>query len=502
MKKKSMLLVCLILILTLSAQGLVYAATDSSAKGRKGIWYTPKYQDEFRTAIDFYTEGFYVGMRYTSRKSYDGYITIYNENLEIVKITKYTGHNASGFHDGLMAVSVRDTMFSDPKFGFMNTAGKEILPCKYVWVSNFKNGVAVVQEYSDKTEDGFITRLINKKGETLLKFNYKVNGDVRDSYVVFDAVDESTIDPNDVFSRGIWGLYYDFSGKLITVDARKNTYDDYGYWDENGERRDLAGYYKNEEEAFLLKYGDQYESVDYLGKGFFRVQKKINRKLSRDKIEELRSNNAQGVVVKNNKTIVPMAVQEIEAKDTETSKYFEVIVPKDQEKFITEYQSVPYVRVYSSNGKKLCEGQYYVYPTIGEGIYYSRVGNQGWGLISMEGKEIVKYSKKLLSVIWYGNGWTMSYDEYVNGPKTNITFYTTADTTKKGDVKKLKSLLSEANKTLKKLKANGYSAWEAGRLTEFITYAKKVIASKNPTTFDVTTIQMNLEMMINFSNQE
>jgi len=74
-------------------------------------------------------------MRYTSRKSYDGYITIYNENLEIVKITKYTGHNASGFHDGLMAVSVRDTMFSDPKFGFMNTAGKEILPCKYVWVS-------------------------------------------------------------------------------------------------------------------------------------------------------------------------------------------------------------------------------------------------------------------------------------------------------------------------------------------------------------------------------
>ena len=117
----------------------------------------------------------------------------------------------------------------------------------------------------------------------------------------------------------------------------------------------------------------------------------------------------------------------------------------------------------------------------------------------MEGKEIVKYSKNLLSIIWYENGWTMSYDEYVSAPKTNITFYTTADTTKKGDVTKLKSLLADANKALKKAKANGYSASEAGRLTKFITYAKNVIESKNPTTFDVTSIQMNLEMMTNFT---
>jgi len=117
----------------------------------------------------------------------------------------------------------------------------------------------------------------------------------------------------------------------------------------------------------------------------------------------------------------------------------------------------------------------------------------------MEGKEIVKYSKNLLSIIWYENGWTMSYDEYVSAPKTNIIFYTTADTTKKGDVTKLKSLLTDANKALKKSKANGYSASEAGRLAKFITYAKNVIESKNPTTFDVTSIQMNLEMMTNFT---
>ncbi|MHB8129923.1 MAG: hypothetical protein ACYDEX_13075 [Mobilitalea sp.] len=43
MKKKIRLLICVILMITLSAQGLAYAATDSSAKSSKGIWYTPKY---------------------------------------------------------------------------------------------------------------------------------------------------------------------------------------------------------------------------------------------------------------------------------------------------------------------------------------------------------------------------------------------------------------------------------------------------------------------------
>lgn len=67
-----------------------------------------------------------------------------------------------GFHEGLARVSTNDR-----KYGFINAAGEEVIPCRYDYVSNFSEGLAAAQP----EEDG-MRGYIDKTGEVVIPCAY------------------------------------------------------------------------------------------------------------------------------------------------------------------------------------------------------------------------------------------------------------------------------------------------------------------------------------------
>ena len=77
---------------------------------------------------------------------------------------------ANGFSDGMALVGKRDE-FGEMKYGYINTKGEQVIPCKYSEKpSKFKNGFAMVKP-KDKSDMQF--GFINKKGELVIKKTYQ-----------------------------------------------------------------------------------------------------------------------------------------------------------------------------------------------------------------------------------------------------------------------------------------------------------------------------------------
>ncbi len=484
--KKKMVCVTLSLILILTL------FPGESAQAASGNFVTPKYQDTFSTWFRTYSEGYYI-FRITPTMDSDDYaVGIYDQKMKRVAVVNNYDYG-EGFHDGLMAVGKEPHLadidpYADstdytymPKYGYVDTSGKLVIPCEYYDVSNFKNGLAVVH----KLEGTKVTTLIiNKKNQVQFKAEGNIRAIIGDNYIYIDDGSREPGYNEDGYNEDVpdsgymkWpGTFYDYKWNKISIASRKGTFDKYGYWALNGDRIDGEGYSQSERDAFTAKYGKLYHETEYLGKGFFKV--KENPPAGTDEYDyDVMDNLRTAIVNKVNKTIVPFGnYSELFGSDTETSKFFVATRGGDTDK----------VTLYSGTGKKvLGEGTFTDCGYMGGGgIYYAKMSNKGWGMITLDGKQIAPYSKKLLSFIDYYSGYVSSFHHYQNPPKSNITFYTTANMNEKADTTNLKSLVAKAKVISKKYKNS--------RLTAALAQANSVIASKNPRWLEVSMVEIEL----------
>ncbi len=485
-KKMITVTLTLIFILTLSPAGMAQAAS--------GTFATPKFQDEFNTWFDNYGEGYYNGRMRPTMDSKDYAVAIYDQKMKRIAVLNYD--YGEGFHDGLMAVGKEpkledmdvDTYVNDPtqlliqpKYGYADTTGKLVIPCKYYEVSNFKNGLAIVHKLNG---DKVTTLVINKKDQVQFQVEGLVSGEIGDNYIYFDdayrepGYDEDGYNPDvdGSFMMRRPGSFYDYKWNRISIASRKGTSDQFGYWTNSGERIDVEGYNKGEKDAFEAKFGKLYQETEYLGKGFFKVKEHApagTEEFDYDVLDNLKT----GVVNKDNKIIVPMgSYPNMVVHDTETSKFFEL----EQDDYSTTG-----IALYSGTGKKVLNAGTFtdVCYMGGGGIYYAKMSNIGWGMITLDGKPIVPFSKKFLSCMTYYGG-NASVHHYANPPRSNITFFTTANMNEKADTANLKALVAKAKEISKKHKDS--------RLSAAIANANSVIASKSPRWLDVSTIEVEL----------
>lgn len=141
-----------------------------------------------------------------------GYFTDGNGNFLFNRQFEYVGK----FSEGLAAVGLNG------KTGFINTAGKVVIPCIYdfAW-GDVRNGLIPVRLNG---KSGFI----NTKGETVVPFVYDEIGYYPgDSYVLFDYDDVTP-----VLRDGKWGLI-NTKGKLIIPCINEYCCDDV-WWDHVG----------------------------------------------------------------------------------------------------------------------------------------------------------------------------------------------------------------------------------------------------------------------------
>ncbi len=125
---------------------------DSKGKVVIDAIYDPKYGAYY---------GFNDGVSWARRPGENFYILI-NKKGEVIVETSY--QKVGSFHEGMCAVYQNDFM------GFINTAGEEVIPCKYVGDSWFYEGLVCVCLGESETEAyGFL----NKEGDVAipLKFN-------------------------------------------------------------------------------------------------------------------------------------------------------------------------------------------------------------------------------------------------------------------------------------------------------------------------------------------
>lgn len=481
-----------ILAATLSLIFILALFPPANTQAESGSFITPKFQDVFVTWFDGYSEGYYTGRMRPNMESEDYVVAIYDHKMKRIAVTKY--ESGEGFHDGLMAVSKGvdlATLGDDPtgleirgKYGYIDPAGKEIIPCKYYDVTNFKNSLAIVHRLDG---DKVTTLVINKKDQVQFQLEGHVNGEIGDNYVYFDdtyrepGYDENNYNPDvdGSFMMRRAGSFYDYKWNRISIASRKGTSDQFGYWTISGERIDIVGYNQGERDAFEAKSGKLYQETEYLGKGFFKVTE--HAPAGTDEYDyEVLDNLKTGVVYKDNKIIVPMGhYPKMDVGDTEMSKYF--VLTQD------DYDGTG-IALYSGTGKKVLNAGTFtgiVGYLGGGGIYYAKMSNIGWGIITLDGKSIVPFSKKYLSYIDYDHYFISSWDHFANPPRSNITLYSTANMNEKADTTNLKALVTKAKAISKK---SGGSS----RLSAAIANANSVIASKSPRWIDVSTIEVEL----------
>ncbi len=448
-----------------------------------GTWYTPNYQDEFSYIVEQYAEkeGVFLGYRYKDFEDPNNYVTIYSSDMQIIAETKYPGFN-NYFSEGLCGVVDavswnRDEPTPTGHYGYIDTAGNEVIPCIYDYAGAFKFGLAFVRKTEGGTQK---TLIINKKNETVLSFK-----ESELPKYASGATISPTVRPNYILLKGI---YYDHQGKEISVEARKNTSDAYGYWDENGDRMDTdydghyhdnwgyeyAVYNKSEVDAFIKSYQKTYSDIKDVGNGFFIVTSK----------------GKKGVVNKNNNIIVPIQYRMIDACYTETDTYF-----------VTNYDYDDGKAIYSSTGKQLLDGTKFnrYYYAGHNAIYYYKWLNAGWGIISLSGEDIVPNSKKYHKFFYGWNGLLGFYYDSSSEPNPHLlSFYTTTNMQVKADTTSLKATIAKCNKFLADKKAAGIVVPWAENLSALIAKATKVANSKNPIWIDVNTMEALL--MSDFHN--
>ena len=165
----------------------------------------------------------------------------------------------SSFHEGLSAVCKND------KWGYINSKGEEVIPCKYAGACDFSEGLACVRNEDDKY--GFI----DKKGELVIPCKY--------DYVV-------------IFSEGLARV--------------RNEDNKYGFIDKKGELVIPCKYYyadyfseglacvrtEDDKYGFIDKKGElvipcKYDNADFFSEGLARVGNEDNQYGFIDKKGEL-----------------------------------------------------------------------------------------------------------------------------------------------------------------------------------------------------------------------
>lgn len=156
------------------------------------------------------------------------------------------------------------------------------------------------------------------------------------------------------------------------------------------------------------------------------------------------------------------------------------------------------------NGKEIIAPKFYA---GNDGVYYYLAYNKGWGIISLSGDPIVKFSGNFLSTFNYRDGDYSSgslrdvNDFYNMVPDIYTTFFTTTNFNVKADTTNLKAVTSQASAWLKKMgppptdpSSLLYYNRVKTKLKSHIGYANTLIASKNPTWIDVSSVENELLM--------
>lgn len=118
-----------------------------------------------RTIITLLAMLFFANSTFAQKKEIGYYISGQDEKIIILNeagkpITKETFEYVGGFSDNLFPVQ------KNGKYGFIDIKGTMVVPCQYIWASEMRNGVAIVQL-------GEKYGLIDKKGKYKIKPQYE-----------------------------------------------------------------------------------------------------------------------------------------------------------------------------------------------------------------------------------------------------------------------------------------------------------------------------------------
>ena len=187
------------------------------------------------------------------------------------EIFPFTHDDGGSFSEGMSIIMMGEDAFS-ARYGYMNSAGKEVVPCQYLNVSNFSGGLAAVQ--NQESMWGYI----DKTGKVVIPFQYK---DMRDFSDGLARVQDEN------YKYG----YIDKTGKLVIPCQYDNAADF------------SEGMAVVMDEIGPMTY--QYGCIDTTGKEVVPCQYKGMRDFSDGLARVQGDNNKYGYIDKSGKLVIP-----------------------------------------------------------------------------------------------------------------------------------------------------------------------------------------------------
>ena len=160
-------------------------------------------------------------------RCYEELIRSFNEYCSLRDECKYD--YVWDFCDGLARV------FKDKKYGFIDTTGREVVPCKYDDARDFREGMAYVELYSDRTinfntgwemNEGRICGYIDKTGREVIPCQFSQGWDFSDGLakVTLEIWDPDMPEPDVPFplASEYKKYFIDKTGAVVLEDAKDN----------------------------------------------------------------------------------------------------------------------------------------------------------------------------------------------------------------------------------------------------------------------------------------
>ena len=207
------------------------------------------------------------------------------------------------------------------KDGFVNNAGKEIIPCKYFKVTDFSEGLALVDETKEGEEFKSVY-YIDKTGKTALSPAFKRIEDIGlfkeglaaikcywkdNSYGTYGFIDD----------KGNMKIEPTFTSIFPVEDAFKNgyaKYDTYIYDKISQKHKSVSGIINKSGEIVIEA---KYTYINFIGNDMFRVKK----------------DSSYGIISSSGKIIVPLKYKEVWAYSYDKKQF---IVHDNNQHFIVD----------------------------------------------------------------------------------------------------------------------------------------------------------------------
>ncbi len=254
-----------------------------------------------RYKVDRYNKGFVDGflkveLGYKEKKA------LVNTDGKIITLKEYD--DFGNFSEGLASV------YYGSQYGYIDTTGTEVIPCKFSKVSEFSEGLAQVRIGKNKV--GFINKtgevVIDLSGYTFCKFSKGFSGGLaevkrNDKYGFIDTTGTEVVpvkyDKVDDFSEGLAGVKLNDKWGFIDTTGQEIIalkYDEVGYFSEG-----LASVQLNNKFGFVNTTGQEVIPLIYEDDGLYCYYNGFS-----DGLVQVHLNNKYGFINKEGQVVIPI----------------------------------------------------------------------------------------------------------------------------------------------------------------------------------------------------